>query len=54
MRSFAHDLPATTTEPELIALIDALNQDPAVNGILVQLPLPEPSTRSASPKPSTR
>ena len=41
MRSFAHDLPATTTEAELLALIDALNRDPAVNGILVQLPLPK-------------
>lgn len=41
MRSFAHDLPATTSESELLALIDALNADPAVNGILVQLPLPK-------------
>ena len=40
MRSFAHDLPATTSQTELLALIDALNKDPAVNGILVQLPLP--------------
>jgi methylenetetrahydrofolate dehydrogenase (NADP+)/methenyltetrahydrofolate cyclohydrolase len=40
MRSFAHDLPATTSQVELLALIDALNKDPAVNGILVQLPLP--------------
>lgn len=40
MRSFAHDLPATTTEADLLALIDRLNADPAVNGILVQLPLP--------------
>jgi len=41
MRSFAHDLPATTTEAGLLALIDTLNGDPAVNGILVQLPLPK-------------
>jgi methylenetetrahydrofolate dehydrogenase (NADP+)/methenyltetrahydrofolate cyclohydrolase len=41
MRSFAHDLPATTGEAELLSLIDALNRDPAVNGILVQLPLPK-------------
>jgi methylenetetrahydrofolate dehydrogenase (NADP+)/methenyltetrahydrofolate cyclohydrolase len=41
MRSFAHDLPAATTEAELLALIDTLNRDPAVNGILVQLPLPK-------------
>jgi methylenetetrahydrofolate dehydrogenase (NADP+)/methenyltetrahydrofolate cyclohydrolase len=40
MRSYAHDLPATTSEAELLALVDALNADPAVNGILVQLPLP--------------
>jgi len=40
MRSFAHDLPATTSQADLLALIDALNVDPAVNGILVQLPLP--------------
>jgi len=38
--SVAHDLPATTTEPELLALIDRLNADPAIDGILVQLPLP--------------
>ena len=34
------DLPATTKEAELLALIDRLNTDPAVHGILVQLPLP--------------
>jgi methylenetetrahydrofolate dehydrogenase (NADP+)/methenyltetrahydrofolate cyclohydrolase len=34
------DLPATTTETELLALIDKLNDDPTVHGILVQLPLP--------------
>lgn len=38
--SFAHDLPAATTEAELNALIDRLNADPAVDGVLVQLPLP--------------
>jgi methylenetetrahydrofolate dehydrogenase (NADP+)/methenyltetrahydrofolate cyclohydrolase len=37
-----HKLPATTTQAELGALIDALNRDPAVDGILVQLPLPAP------------
>ena len=41
MRSFAHDLPATTTQAELLALIDRLKADPAVSGILVQLPLPK-------------
>jgi methylenetetrahydrofolate dehydrogenase (NADP+)/methenyltetrahydrofolate cyclohydrolase len=40
MRSFAHDMAATTTQEELLALIDTLNADPAVSGILVQLPLP--------------
>jgi len=34
------DLPAATTEAELLALIDQLNADPSVHGILVQLPLP--------------
>lgn len=41
MRSFAHDLPADIPEIELLSLIDRLNSDPAVDGILVQLPLPE-------------
>ncbi|MBK7590097.1 MAG: bifunctional methylenetetrahydrofolate dehydrogenase/methenyltetrahydrofolate cyclohydrolase FolD [Betaproteobacteria bacterium] len=41
MRSFAHDLPAATSQQELLALVDRLNGDPAVNGILVQLPLPK-------------
>ncbi len=40
MASFEHKLPATATEEELLALVDRLNQDPAVDGILVQLPLP--------------
>ncbi|WP_395681320.1 bifunctional methylenetetrahydrofolate dehydrogenase/methenyltetrahydrofolate cyclohydrolase FolD [Dokdonella sp.] len=39
-RSFDFDLPATTGEPELVALIDRLNADPDVHGILLQLPLP--------------
>jgi len=38
-RSF--DLPAETTQEELLNLVDELNQDDSVNGILVQLPLPE-------------
>ncbi len=41
IRSFAHDLPSDTTEADLLALIDRLNDDPAVDGILVQLPLPK-------------
>ena len=40
MRSYAHDLPADVPEARLLALIDQLNADPAVSGILVQLPLP--------------
>ena len=38
--SVAHDLPATTSEADLLSLIDRLNADPAIDGILVQLPLP--------------
>ncbi len=38
--AFDFDLPAGTSEGELLALIDALNADPKVHGILVQLPLP--------------
>ncbi|MEI4487700.1 bifunctional methylenetetrahydrofolate dehydrogenase/methenyltetrahydrofolate cyclohydrolase FolD [Frigidibacter sp. MR17.14] len=40
MSSFEHKLPAETPEADLLALIDRLNADPAVHGILVQLPLP--------------
>jgi methylenetetrahydrofolate dehydrogenase (NADP+)/methenyltetrahydrofolate cyclohydrolase len=40
MRSYAHDLPADVPEARLLALIDELNADPSVSGILVQLPLP--------------
>ncbi len=40
MESFEHRLPAETTEAELLALVDRLNADPRVHGILVQLPLP--------------
>ena len=40
IRAFDHDLPEGTTEAELLALIDKLNADPEVHGILVQLPLP--------------
>ena len=39
--SFAHDLPATTSESDLLALIARLNGDERVDGILVQLPLPK-------------
>jgi methylenetetrahydrofolate dehydrogenase (NADP+)/methenyltetrahydrofolate cyclohydrolase len=40
MRSFGQHFPATTTQAELEAAIQALNKDPLVDGILVQLPLP--------------
>ena len=40
MNSYEHKLPADTSEADLLALIARLNADPAVNGILVQLPLP--------------
>jgi methylenetetrahydrofolate dehydrogenase (NADP+)/methenyltetrahydrofolate cyclohydrolase len=40
-RSFDYDLPSTTTQAQLFALIDRLNADPAVHGILVQSPLPD-------------
>jgi methylenetetrahydrofolate dehydrogenase (NADP+)/methenyltetrahydrofolate cyclohydrolase len=40
MQSELHKLPATTTQQELLTLIEKLNRDPLVHGILVQLPLP--------------
>ena len=40
MASFEHKLPAETTQENLLALVRQLNADPAVHGILVQLPLP--------------
>jgi len=39
-RAFDHKLPATTSESDLLALVAKLNDDPEVDGILVQLPLP--------------
>jgi len=41
MESFEHKLPADVSQGQLMALVDELNADPAVDGILVQLPLPE-------------
>lgn len=41
MNSFEHKLDVDTSEADLLALIDRLNTDPAVHGILVQLPLPD-------------
>ncbi|MBV9696355.1 MAG: bifunctional methylenetetrahydrofolate dehydrogenase/methenyltetrahydrofolate cyclohydrolase, partial [Gammaproteobacteria bacterium] len=41
IESFAHDLPASTPEGRILALVAELNRDPRVDGILVQLPLPK-------------
>jgi methylenetetrahydrofolate dehydrogenase (NADP+) / methenyltetrahydrofolate cyclohydrolase len=41
MTSVEHKLPVTTGEAELLALVERLNNDPAIHGILVQLPLPK-------------
>jgi methylenetetrahydrofolate dehydrogenase (NADP+)/methenyltetrahydrofolate cyclohydrolase len=41
MRSFACDLPASIPQADLVALVERLNRDPAVHGILIQLPLPK-------------
>ena len=51
IRSFENRLPAETAEHTLLALIDRLNHDPEVHGILVQLPLPKHTFafRNASP-----
>ena len=40
IRSLAYELPEETTEAELLELVEKLNKDDSVNGILVQLPLP--------------
>ena len=47
IRSFPYRLPAQTTQAELLTLIDRLNRAPEVDGILVQLPLPEPLEEAA-------
>jgi methylenetetrahydrofolate dehydrogenase (NADP+)/methenyltetrahydrofolate cyclohydrolase len=41
IESFAHDLPATTSEAQLLALVKRLNEDERVDGILIQMPLPK-------------
>ena len=41
MTTYEHILPAETPESEVLSLVDTLNHDAAVNGILVQLPLPD-------------
>lgn len=40
-RSYSHTLPSSTTEIELLTLINELNNNPQINGILIQLPLPD-------------
>ena len=40
IRSLSHDLPASTSEADLFALIDSINNDATIDGILVQSPLP--------------
>ncbi len=47
IRSIQHTLPGSATQEELLALVDRLNGDPAVSGILVQLPLPGQIRESA-------
>ncbi|RST29678.1 bifunctional methylenetetrahydrofolate dehydrogenase/methenyltetrahydrofolate cyclohydrolase FolD [Sphingomonas ginkgonis] len=47
MESFEHRLPADTSEEHLLALVEKLNHDPTVDGILVQLPLPAQIDESA-------
>ena len=47
IHSLAHDLPDTTTEKQLLKLIGELNRDERVDGILVQLPLPEQIRQTA-------
>jgi len=47
MASRLHELPAATPQAEVLALIARLNADPAVHGILVQLPLPKPIDEAA-------
>ena len=41
INSLAYELPENTTQEELLSIVNQLNRDPRVNGILVQLPLPE-------------
>src|SRR5256885_13050511 len=58
MESWLHELPAETTQAQLLALVEQLNRDARVHGILVQLPLPvqidEPTIIRAVDRKSTR
>jgi methylenetetrahydrofolate dehydrogenase (NADP+)/methenyltetrahydrofolate cyclohydrolase len=40
MKSVTHHLPAATSQEDLLALIESINRDPTIHGLLVQLPLP--------------
>ena len=46
IRSFKHELAADVSQADLLALVEKLNEDPEVHGILVQLPLPTTSTKT--------
>ena len=52
LHSVKEQYPADMTEADLLARIDTLNRDPAIHGILVQLPLPSTWTRTRSSRPS--
>jgi methylenetetrahydrofolate dehydrogenase (NADP+) / methenyltetrahydrofolate cyclohydrolase len=54
MVSVEHRLPADVPQQALLDLVDALNADPAIDGILVQLPLPGHINERAVPRGSTR
>jgi methylenetetrahydrofolate dehydrogenase (NADP+)/methenyltetrahydrofolate cyclohydrolase len=41
MKSVTHHLPAATSQEDLLALIESINRDPTIHGLLVQLPLPK-------------
>src|SRR5207244_4761508 len=47
MESWLHELPASTSQAQLLDLVDKLNRDAKVHGILVQLPLPKQIDESA-------
>src|SRR5262245_13333048 len=47
MASWLHRLPAAATQQQLLDLVDQLNGDPAVSGVLIQLPLPKQIDESA-------
>ena len=58
-KSVRHSLPADVAEQEVLDLVDSLNEDPSIHGILVQLPLPDHLdeqriTQSISPAKETR